>query len=115
GRVPPPTPPGGSRTASGLTRRVRGAQLPTGEPLSLRRTADDGRTGPGPGTGAGYGQGPGRRGGDGGNGNGHTGAGARHDDSSARDVYSFLTSFTAGVQRGLDEAKRHPEDPEESE
>ena len=42
-------------------------------------------------------------------------AAARHDDSSARDVYSFLTSFTAGVQRGLDEAKRHPENPEESE
>jgi hypothetical protein len=50
-----------------------------------------------------------------GDGNGHAGAGPRHDDSSARDVYSFLTSFTAGVQRGLDEAKRHPENPEESE
>jgi signal transduction histidine kinase len=113
GRVPPPTPPGGSRTASGLTRRVRGAQLPTGEPLSLRRTADDARTGPGPG--AGHGQGPGPRRSNGESGNGHAGAGARHDDSSARDVYSFLTSFTAGVQRGLDEAKRHPENPEENE
>jgi signal transduction histidine kinase len=113
GRVTPPTPPGGSRTASGLTRRVRGAQLPTGEPLSLRRTADDARTGPGPG--AGHGQGPGPRRSNGESGNGHAGAGARHDDSSARDVYSFLTSFTAGVQRGLDEAKRHPENPEENE
>jgi signal transduction histidine kinase len=115
GRVPPPTPPGGSRTASGLTRRVRGAQLPTREPLSLRRTADDAGTGPGPGPGAGYGQGPGPRRGNGENGNGHADVGARHDDSSARDVYSFLTSFTAGVQRGLDEAKRQPENPEESE
>jgi signal transduction histidine kinase len=113
GRVTPPTPTGGSRTASGLTRRVRGAQLPTGEPLSLRRTADDARTGPGPG--AGHGQGPGPRRSNGESGNGHAGAGARHDDSSARDVYSFLTSFTAGVQRGLDEAKRHPENPEENE
>jgi hypothetical protein len=79
----------------------------------LRRTADDARTGPGPG--AGHGQGPGPRRSNGESGNGHAGAGARHDDSSARDVYSFLTSFTAGVQRGLDEAKRHPENPEENE
>jgi hypothetical protein len=50
-----------------------------------------------------------------GDGNGQAGAGPRHDDSLARDVYSFLTSFTAGVQRGLDEAKRHPENPEENE
>jgi signal transduction histidine kinase len=112
-RVPPAAPPGAARTASGLTRRVRGAQLPTGEPLSLRRTADNPRIDAGPG--AGYGQGPGPRRGNGENGNGHAGAGARHDDSSARDVYSFLTSFTAGVQRGLDEAKRHPENPEETE
>jgi hypothetical protein len=68
----------------------------------------------GDGAGAGYGHAPGPRP-RGGNGNGHAGAAARHDDSSARDVYSFLTSFTAGVQRGLDEAKRHPENPEESE
>jgi hypothetical protein len=96
-----------------LTRRVRGAQLPTREPLSLRRTADNPRIDAGPG--AGYGQDPGPRRGNGENGNGRAGAGARHDDSSARDVYSFLTSFTAGVQRGLDEAERHPENPEETE
>ena len=117
--APPPqgpwTPPGPAapRTASGLTRRVRGAQLPTSEPLSLRRTVDRPRMGDG--AGAGYGHAPGPRPRGGGNGNGHAGAAARHDDSSARDVYSFLTSFTAGVQRGLDEAKRHPENPEESE
>ena len=69
----------------------------------------------GDGAGAGYGHaaGPGPLGGD--NGNGHAGVAARHDDSSARDVYSFLTSFTAGVQRGLDEAKQHPDNTEESE
>jgi len=99
-----------------LTRRVRGAQLPTPEPLSLRRTAQDPRADDGA---AGYGHVRGSRPGGGGNGNGrgngHAAAGARHDDSSARDVYSFLTSFTAGVQRGLDEVKRHPENPENPE
>jgi len=29
---------------------------------------------------------------------------------TANDVYSLLTSFTAGVQRGLDEAKAPPSD-----
>jgi len=113
GRVPPSAAPEAPRTASGLTRRVRGAQLPTSEPLSLRRTVENHGMGDGPG--AGYGHSPGPRSRSGGNGNGHVGADARHDDTSARDVYSFLTSFTAGVQRGLDEAKRHPENPEETE
>jgi hypothetical protein len=111
--IPPPGGPGPNRTASGLTRRVRGAQLPSQEPLSLRRTAED----PPAGDGAGYGhvRGLRPRGGGNGHGNGHAAGGAQHDDSSARDVYSFLTSFTAGVQRGLDEVQRHPENPEESE
>jgi hypothetical protein len=111
--IPPPGGSGPSRTASGLTRRVRGAQLPSQEPLSLRRTAEDPRAGDG----AGYGhvRGLRPRGGGNGHGNGHAAGGAQHDDSSARDVYSFLTSFTAGVQRGLDEVQRHPENPEESE
>jgi len=69
----------------------------------------------GDGANGGYGRALGRRPRGDGNGNGRAGAGARHDDSSARDVYSFLTSFTAGVQRGLDEAKQHPEDSEENE
>jgi len=30
---------------------------------------------------------------------------------SPDDVYSFLTSFTAGVQRGLDETNPHPGPP----
>jgi signal transduction histidine kinase len=111
--LPPPGAPGPTRTASGLTRRVRGAQLPSQEPLSLRRTAEDPRATDG----AGYGhvRGLRPRGGGNGHGNGDAAGGARHDDSSARDVYSFLTSFTAGVQRGLDEVKRNPENPEESE
>jgi signal transduction histidine kinase len=111
--IPPPGAPEPTRTASGLTRRVRGAQLPSQEPLSLRRTAEDPRASDG----AGYGhvRGLRPRGGGNGQGNGHAAGDARHDDSSARDVYSFLTSFTAGVQRGLDEVQRHPEDPEESE
>jgi signal transduction histidine kinase len=111
--IPPPGGPGPTRTASGLTRRVRGAQLPSQEPLSLRRTAED----PPARDSAGYGhvRGLRPRGGGNGHGNGHAAGGAQHDDSSARDVYSFLTSFTAGVQRGLDEVQRHPENPEESE
>jgi hypothetical protein len=46
-------------------------------------------------------------------GDGHVGRSERHEDRSARDVYSFLTSFTAGVQRGLDESRRHPTNPED--
>jgi signal transduction histidine kinase len=113
GRRVPPAAPDAARTASGLTRRVRGAQLPTSEPLSLRRAVEQPLMGDGAKGGYGHPLGPRPRGD--GNGNRHAGAGPRHDDSSARDVYSFLTSFTAGVQRGLDEAKRHPENPEESE
>jgi hypothetical protein len=110
----PPRPAG--PTESGLARRVRGAQLPSTEPLSLRRSADHP-----PANGGGYGRDD--RGANGhdpvgrtrpGNGNGHGGADKRHDDSAAKDVYSFLTSFTAGVQRGLDEAGRHPTLPEEN-
>jgi hypothetical protein len=111
--VPPPAPPDASRTASGLTRRVRGAQLPTTEPLAFRRNTQP-RRGSG-GDAGGYGRVPVPRPNGDADSNGRTGAGPRHDDSSAKDVYSFLTSFTAGVQRGLDEVKRHPDDPEESE
>jgi signal transduction histidine kinase len=134
GAVPPPPGPA-PPTPGGLTRRVRGAQLPTTEPVALRRPiGQDPRVGDGsargdggprrrgadgyggPGSSRGYGRAPGPRLRGDENGNGHAGADARHDDSSARDVFSFLTSFTAGVQRGLDEAKRHPHphDPEET-
>jgi hypothetical protein len=30
---------------------------------------------------------------------------------AAKDVYSFLTDFTAGVQRGLDESDETPDEP----
>ena len=35
-----------------------------------------------------------------------------HDSSTARSVYGFLTSFTQGVQRGLDETRSDPNSPE---
>jgi hypothetical protein len=65
-----------------------------------------------------------------GNANGHTngrgssvasdpflarGGNGDHDESSAaRNVYGFLTSFTQGVQRGLEEARRGPNTPKEN-
>ena len=116
-RVPPPAPParpaphleqahGQDRTPSGLARRVRGAQLPNTQFVSLRRGGEHPPAGGGD-----YGrsdrsaapQGSSRWNGDG-NGNGNVDPRQQHEHSSARDVYSFLTSFTAGVQRGLDEA-----------
>jgi hypothetical protein len=45
-------------------------------------------------------------------GDGHVSTSERQDDRSAKDVYSFLTSFTAGVQRGLDESRQHPTSPD---
>jgi Histidine kinase-, DNA gyrase B-, and HSP90-like ATPase len=116
-------------TVSGLARRVRGAQLPSTQPLSLRRHQEHPSDPP-----AGYrlddhqdahGHTLGN-----GNTNGHTnGLGNGHDrapapsgrgdtgerDNSAADsVYGFLTSFTQGVQRGLEETRRHPNGPKEN-
>jgi hypothetical protein len=87
----PPDPGQGGTTSHGLTRRVRGAQMPTTEPLLLRRGTDDtGDHAPVP-----------------------TGVGGHRDPLAppeskrpADDVYSFLSNFTAGVQRGLREAPR---------
>jgi signal transduction histidine kinase len=75
----PPAPP--------LTRRVRGAQMPTTDPMLVRRARFPGN-GPQPARSAAPSRSP-----------------AAPDDGrrSPDDVYSFLTSFTAGVQRGLDE------------
>jgi signal transduction histidine kinase len=109
---PPPSPPP-------LTRRVRGAQLPNTAPLSLRRTTGEHRIPPAPGPGAASGehrmpppppppppagpvppvppQPPMR---------------TPEQKRTADDVYGFLTSFTAGVQRGLDDA-RPPDTPDE--
>jgi signal transduction histidine kinase len=88
---PPPSPSAPVPPAPPLTRRVRGAQMPATDPRLVRRArlADDGRQ---PARSAPPPQSPpptdGRR--------------------SPDDVYGFLTSFTAGVQRGLDETKPRP-------
>ncbi len=62
-------------TANGLVRRVKGAQLPAAQPVSLRR------------------------------GDGAAEAAGPPADAAARDVYGFLSSFSSGVRRGLDEAR----------
>jgi len=66
-------------TPGGLARRVRGANLPTAQPLRMIRRGE-----PAP-----------------------TDSGSRPGDApsySPDDVYGFLSSFTTGVRRGLDEA-----------
>lgn len=104
-------------TPGGLARRVRGAQLPVNQPLGIRRNQERPSGG-----GAGY------RLDDRDDANGHTLGHANrnrhatghtnvsdHDESSAaRSVYGFLTSFTEGVQRGLEEARRDPNTPKEN-
>jgi signal transduction histidine kinase len=124
-RGPAPAPPGpggdgGGLTTGGLTRRVRGAQMPSTQPLSVRRAPDHSSSPP-----ADYGltdhsPAPSRPHSLGnGNGNGHGsangrgGAGDQDESSAARGVYAFLTSFTQGVQRGLDES-RGPNTPKEN-
>jgi hypothetical protein len=88
----------GGATTSGLARRVRGAQLPTAEPVRLRRgggspAAPPARTGGRPSS--------------------QPSRPPRRDDRprSADDVYSFLSSFSAGVRRGLDESSSRPPQP----
>ena len=85
---------GGDTTTGGLARRVRGAQLPTTEPVRMRRPdraqapASSGAATPAPRT-----------------------APARTPEQrrQADDVYNFLSNFTAGVRRGLDEASHEPQ------
>jgi hypothetical protein len=78
----PPADPAESAgvTSGGLTRRVRGAQLPSATPHAVRRPP----AGPAPGAAP---------------------ASPAPVTRSADAVYSFLTSFSAGVQRGLDETR----------
>ncbi|HET6949181.1 MAG TPA: nitrate- and nitrite sensing domain-containing protein [Acidimicrobiales bacterium] len=80
-----PAPDGDGVTSGGLARRVRGAQMPATSPLAVRR-AQAASAPP-------QGQAP---------------APARPPQAppSADAVYSFLTSFSAGIQRGLDETRR---------
>jgi hypothetical protein len=83
-----PAPAGGTEAGPPLTRRVRGAQMPTTNPMSVRRqTGEHPATPGGP---AGQPPDPGRQ---------------PRQTRSADDVYSFLTNFTAGVQRGLDDSQ----------
>src|SRR5215207_2847914 len=82
---PPPRGPGSNPAAQPLARRVQGAQLPSTEPLAVRRTGREAASAPGSAV-----QPP------------------PEVRRTANDVYSLLTSFTAGVQRGLDEAKAPP-------
>jgi signal transduction histidine kinase len=88
-RGEPAAPAPGGDSGPPLTRRVRGAQMPPTNPMSVRRTTGQ------------YPAVPGAR------------PEARpkqpaeppRQARSADDVYSFLTSFTAGVQRGLDDSQ----------
>jgi signal transduction histidine kinase len=83
-----PVPAGGTDAGPPLTRRVRGAQMPTTNPMSLRRTTGEHPVAPG---------GPAAQPRD--------RAQPPRQSRSADDVYSFLSSFTAGVQRGLDDSR----------
>ncbi|HEU4398978.1 MAG TPA: hypothetical protein VFU54_14230, partial [Actinomycetota bacterium] len=81
---------GGGTTPGGLTRRVRGAQLPTATPLAIRRAAAAEQAAaadhaaPGP---------PER---------------TPEQKAAADAVYDFLSRFSAGVQRGIGEARGEP-------
>ncbi|HEY8544492.1 MAG TPA: ATP-binding protein [Acidimicrobiales bacterium] len=81
---------GPTETRGRLPQRQRGAHLPTTRPTPVRRA---GAT-PGPTASAASAPGP-------------AGQGAPPPRSSPQDVYSFLSGFHAGVQRGLDESRRH--------
>jgi hypothetical protein len=45
---------------------------------------------------------------------GHADTGDHDESTTARSVYGFLTSFTQGVQRGLEEVQRDPNTPKEN-
>ena len=134
----PPAQPQPDATASGLARRVRGAQLPTTQPLNLRRSQeppsggtagyrlgdnDDvnghmlGNATTGGYTTGGYTNGQANGSTNGYTANGHANGhadGGNEESSAARSVYGFLTSFTQGVQRGLEEVQRDPNTPKEN-
>ncbi|HEY3000344.1 MAG TPA: hypothetical protein VGJ43_17305 [Acidimicrobiales bacterium] len=78
----------GGLTSGGLARRVRGAQMPVTSPVSVHR-AGPGAADRAP-AGTGGATAPPR---------------TAQQKQSADAVYSFLTNFSAGVQRGLDETR----------
>ncbi len=117
-------------TPGGLARRVRGAQLPVSQPLNLRRNQETPSGGDGGyrlddqhnanghmlGSGNTDGHISGQPNGTA-NGNavdGRSGTGVHDESNAARSVYGFLTSFTQGVQRGLEEVRRDPNTPKEN-
>jgi hypothetical protein len=88
-----PTPPPG-----GLQKRVRGAQMPSTEPLNLRRSGNQRPVDRDPAA-AGDPQAPRPQ---------VPQAEAPEpngDHRGAEEVYGFLSNFSAGVQRGLDESR----------
>jgi signal transduction histidine kinase len=107
---PPPAPPAHGPLsphvppAPPLTRRVRGAQMPTTDPMMVRRAGagGDGPQAPGPQVPGPQVPGPVTR---------RPPPAEPDGRRSPDDVYSFLTSFTAGVQRGLDETQPRPGPP----
>ena len=127
---PPPgtpgqPPAGGPTTTAGLTRRVRGAQLPNTQTVKLRRGMSTGGAGTGPSSpppaprtpppGGPFvrtptGQTPVVRAPDPAQSQGWA------SERSAKDVYGFLSDFTAGVQRRLDETQpdQPPQAPSQS-
>ena len=112
---PPADPGAAGQTQGGLARRVRGAQMPTTEPLSLRRGSGGGGQRQGP---------PGQASSPfavsppvtdrsrAGRSSAPEVPATNGDHRAADEVYGFLSSFTAGVQRGLDESRRDPDDPD---
>ncbi|MDD9372087.1 MAG: hypothetical protein PV358_18340, partial [Acidimicrobiales bacterium] len=83
GPTPADTDPTGGGVTGELTRRVRGAQLPSASPLSIRRGRGSADGDPGPAVADAPRPRPGP---------------VSPDDS----LFEFLSTFTAGVQRGLD-------------
>ncbi|MFS8482649.1 MAG: hypothetical protein FWJ94_12160, partial [Acidimicrobiia bacterium] len=81
-------PSSGTTTPGGLARRVKGAQMPATQPLRMRRGGQEGGS-DAPGAGAGT---PPPR--------------TAEQRRKADDVYNFLSQFTAGVQRGIEESRR---------
>jgi len=100
----PPAQPGqpghAGATPSGLTRRVRGAQMPTTSPLQVRRSPASGSQPSGPQTSGSQPSSP-----------APGGSAGEPSRNRADEVYNLLANFTAGVQRGLDHARtRRPDD-----
>jgi anti-sigma regulatory factor (Ser/Thr protein kinase) len=111
-----PDPGTGGATQGGLARRVRGAQMPATEPLSLRRGTGGGqRQGPGGPSSTPFAASPPSSGDR--SRSGRSSApevpASNGDHRAADEVYGFLSSFTAGVQRGLDESRPGDEDDDD--